>query len=48
MAPLPKGKLITLDNVNPNFIKMEYDVRGPLLIRANAIEKELQEVDYLP
>ena len=35
---------ITLDNMNPAIKKMEYAVRGPLVIRANAIEKELEKV----
>lgn len=33
---------LTLDNMNPNVKKMEYAVRGPLVIRATALEKELQ------
>ncbi|KAG1700047.1 Alanine aminotransferase 2 [Nymphon striatum] len=36
-------KTLTVDNLNPNLIKMEYAVRGPLVIRATAIEKELQQ-----
>ncbi|XP_060802434.1 alanine aminotransferase 2 isoform X2 [Amyelois transitella] len=36
------GKAVTLQNLNPNIIKLEYAVRGPLVIRAAAIEKELQ------
>jgi len=34
---------IALDNMNPCIKKMEYAVRGPLVIRATAIEKELQD-----
>merc|ERR1711872_1143117 len=34
---------VTLDNMNPCIKKMEYAVRGPLVIRATAIEKELQD-----
>merc|ERR1712240_1003434 len=34
---------VVLDNMNPCIKKMEYAVRGPLVIRATAIEKELQE-----
>ncbi|MPC97956.1 Alanine aminotransferase 2 [Portunus trituberculatus] len=37
-------KVITLDNMNPQVKKMEYAVRGPLVIRATAIEKELEAV----
>ena len=33
---------VTLDNMNPCIKKMEYAVRGPLVIRATAIEKEIQ------
>lgn len=41
------NKLLSLDNINPNVIKMEYAVRGPLVIRAAQIEKELQEVSRI-
>ncbi|XP_050704696.1 alanine aminotransferase 1-like [Eriocheir sinensis] len=34
--------VITMDNMNPQVKKMEYAVRGPLVIRATEIEKELQ------
>ncbi|XP_063704820.1 alanine aminotransferase 1 [Culicoides brevitarsis] len=34
---------VTLDNINPSIKVMEYAVRGPLVIRAGQIEKELQE-----
>lgn len=37
-------KVLTEDNVFVNLRKMEYAVRGPLLIRALEIEKELQKV----
>lgn len=40
-------KVLRLDNMNPNIIKMEYAVRGPLVIRASAIEKELEQVMIL-
>jgi len=33
--------LLTLDNINPNVKSMEYAVRGPLVIRAGELEKEL-------
>ncbi|KAI5717614.1 hypothetical protein M8J77_008627 [Diaphorina citri] len=36
------AKCLTLDNMNPNIKVMEYAVRGPLVIRAGEIEKELQ------
>jgi len=34
---------VALDNMNPCIKKMQYAVRGPLVIRATAIEKELLE-----
>ncbi|XP_026327965.1 alanine aminotransferase 1 [Hyposmocoma kahamanoa] len=36
-------KVITPENLNPNLVKLEYAVRGPLVIRATEIEKELQK-----
>lgn len=38
------NKCLQLDNINPNFITMEYAVRGPLVIRAGEIENELKQV----
>lgn len=38
------SKAVTLDNINPNILKLEYAVRGPLVIRAAEIEKELEKV----
>ncbi|XP_055909619.1 alanine aminotransferase 1 [Eupeodes corollae] len=35
------SKCLAVENINPNFITMEYAVRGPLVIRAGEIEKEL-------
>lgn len=43
MASQPQPTL-TLDNLNPNVKVMEYAVRGPLVIRAGEIEKELEKV----
>jgi len=34
-------KILTIDNINPNVLTMEYAVRGPLVIRAVELEKEL-------
>lgn len=39
-------KAVTLENLNPNIIKLEYAVRGPLVIRAGEIEKELEKVSF--
>lgn len=36
-------KILSLENMNQAVIKMEYAVRGPLVIRATEIQKELQE-----
>lgn len=47
MATSAKRQLITLESMNPNMIKMEYAVRGPLVIRAAEIEKELKSVSVL-
>lgn len=35
---------LTLDNLNPCVKRMEYAVRGPLVIRATEIEKEIEKV----
>lgn len=34
---------LSIDNINPNVKVMEYAVRGPLVIRAGEIEKELEK-----
>lgn len=39
-----RKRTLTLDSMNPNIVKMEYAVRGPLVIRAGEIEKEIQQV----
>lgn len=36
-------KTLTVDNMNPHIKTMEYAVRGPILIRAAEIEKELEK-----
>ncbi|ULU10453.1 hypothetical protein L3Y34_014621 [Caenorhabditis briggsae] len=38
---MASGKTLTVSNINPNVIKMEYAVRGPIVIRAVELEKEL-------
>lgn len=35
--------LLSLNSINPNVINMEYAVRGPLVIRATALEKEIKK-----
>ncbi|XP_039755312.1 alanine aminotransferase 1-like isoform X1 [Pararge aegeria] len=37
------SKALTVDNINPNILKLEYAVRGPLVIRATEIMKELEK-----
>ncbi len=37
-------RILNLNNINPNVKTMEYAVRGPLVIRAVNIEKELASV----
>lgn len=41
-------KCLNVENINPNFVVMEYAVRGPLVIRAGEIEKELEKVSSAP
>ncbi|XP_041762725.1 alanine aminotransferase 1 [Anopheles merus] len=36
-------RCVSVDNINPAIKSMEYAVRGPLVIRAGVIEKELEE-----
>lgn len=40
-------KCLTMDNLNPQIKVMEYAVRGPLVIRASEIEKELENVSHI-
>jgi alanine transaminase len=37
------AKVLNMETLNPNIVKMEYAVRGPIVQRAGAIEKELKE-----
>lgn len=38
------AKILTLDSMNPHIKKVEYAVRGPIVLKAGMIKKELQEV----
>lgn len=38
---------MTLKNINPNILKVEYAVQGPLVARAGEIEEELKRVNNL-
>nr|XP_033791079.1 alanine aminotransferase 2-like isoform X1 [Geotrypetes seraphini] len=41
---MPKAeKILTLESMNQNVRKLEYAVRGPIVIRATELEKELQQ-----
>jgi len=39
-----RGRVLTVDTMNPNVKKVDYAVRGPIVQRALQIEKELKEV----
>ncbi|CAH1398728.1 unnamed protein product [Nezara viridula] len=43
LSQMSCSKCLTLENMNPAIKVMEYAVRGPLVIRAAEIEKELKE-----
>ncbi|PAV84251.1 hypothetical protein WR25_16845 [Diploscapter pachys] len=38
---MTSNRVLTADNINPNVITMQYAVRGPIVIRAVELEKEL-------
>lgn len=44
VQPASCAKCVTYENMNPAIKVMEYAVRGPLVIRASEIEKELEKV----
>lgn len=39
-----KGKVLTLDTMNPCVRRVEYAVRGPIVHRALELEQELRQV----
>ncbi|XP_076000955.1 alanine aminotransferase 2-like [Genypterus blacodes] len=39
----PRAKVLTLDTMNPTIKKVEYAVRGPIVLRAMELEKELAQ-----
>ena len=41
-----RSKVLTMETLNPNIKSMEYAVRGPIVIRAAEIEKELEQVRW--
>ena len=46
-ANMSTAATVTVENMNPCIKKMEYAVRGPLVIRATAIEKVLQFICFV-
>jgi len=42
----PASRVLTMDTLNPHVRAMEYAVRGPIVVRAAEIEKELQKVRH--
>lgn len=44
--PSKTSKALTLETMNPHIIVMQYAVRGPLMIRAGELEKELEKVFF--
>lgn len=41
---VPKDRVLTLESMNPHVRKVEYAVRGPIVARANQLQKELKQV----
>ena len=39
-----RNKVLSIENINPHVKKMEYAVRGPIVIRAGEIEQEMAKV----
>jgi len=37
-------KVLTLESMNPHIKKVEYAVRGPIVVKAGAIKRELEQV----
>ena len=37
-------KILNLDTMNPNIKKVEYAVRGPIVVKAGKIRRELEQV----
>ncbi|CAJ0944649.1 unnamed protein product, partial [Mesorhabditis belari] len=43
---MASNKVLTASSINPNVLTMQYAVRGPIVIRANELEKELKKGDH--
>lgn len=37
-------KTVTMETINPRVLAVEYAVRGPIVLRATEIEKQIKEV----
>lgn len=44
---LSRTKVLTVESMNQNIVKLQYAVRGPLVARAAEIEAELAKVGFL-
>ena len=42
--PAKNDRILTMENLNPRVIDVEYAVRGPIVLRAADIEKQLKQV----
>lgn len=42
------SKILTLDSINQNVVKMEFIARSPTLIRAAEIQKEIKQASIHP
>ncbi|ETE56421.1 Alanine aminotransferase 2, partial [Ophiophagus hannah] len=40
----PREKILTLESMNPQVKAVEYALRGPIVLKAGEIEKELRKV----
>lgn len=40
-------KTLTMENLNPHVIEVEYAVRGPIVLRAAEIEKDIKSVLFV-
>ncbi|UJR31234.1 hypothetical protein I4U23_018736 [Adineta vaga] len=43
---ISNNRTLTIENLNPRVLEVEYAVRGPIVIRAAEIEKQLKEGNY--
>lgn len=43
---MSSDKVLTPETMNPQVVKMEYAVRGPIVAKAREIEVELEKVGF--